>query len=250
LPDLTLLDALMAAYVRRVPWESASRITRRAQKSATEDCPRFPAEFWETTMRYGSGGTCFESNYAFYALLRTLGYDCYLTINDMLDHRACHTAIIVQLEGEQWIADVGIPLHIPLPLSQQHISQRVGPFHTYSVTPQGNNRFDIERDKHPRPYIFTLKNMPVNESDYRAAVTNDYGENGLFLDKVIITRVIDGDIWRFHNAEGVTLLESFRDSERLEHPLNGNLGDLAGQLAARFAMDETMIRTALLRTSV
>ena len=31
-PDLPTLDALMHAYIRRVPWESASRIVRHHQR--------------------------------------------------------------------------------------------------------------------------------------------------------------------------------------------------------------------------
>ncbi len=37
-----LLDELMTAYTRVVPWESASRIARRAETAAIGDCPRWP----------------------------------------------------------------------------------------------------------------------------------------------------------------------------------------------------------------
>ncbi len=72
-PTRALLDSLIAAYGRAVPWESASRIARRSQRSTSSDCPRLSEEFWNEAMRFGTGGTCFESNYAFMALLGSLG---------------------------------------------------------------------------------------------------------------------------------------------------------------------------------
>src|SRR5688572_9127270 len=115
-PDLALLDALVGAYIRTVPWESAFRIVKRARTINTEDCPRWPEEFWADAMERGGGGTCFESNYAFFGLLGALGYEGYLTVNDVGDHPACHTAIVVPLEGEKWLVDVGWPVHGPLPI--------------------------------------------------------------------------------------------------------------------------------------
>src|SRR5690348_9573200 len=82
-PDRALLDRLIAAYPARVPWESVSRIVRRARTERTEDCPRWPETFWQEAITLGMGGTCFESNCAFFALLQSLGFDGYLTVNDM-----------------------------------------------------------------------------------------------------------------------------------------------------------------------
>lgn len=73
-PSIPALAALVRAHTESVPWESASRIVRRAMVAATVDCPRWPEIFWAEAMTRGHGGTCFESNYAFFALLRALGY--------------------------------------------------------------------------------------------------------------------------------------------------------------------------------
>ncbi|MBV6392468.1 MAG: hypothetical protein KPEEDBHJ_01690 [Anaerolineales bacterium] len=63
-PTYEYLNALIGASIRRVPWESVTRILKRDAASKTADCPRFPREVWNDAMRFGGGGTCFEINYS------------------------------------------------------------------------------------------------------------------------------------------------------------------------------------------
>ncbi len=241
-PDLALLDALIHAYVRTVPWESASRIAKRARTPDTSSCPRWPEEFWTDALRYGTGGTCFESNYAFFSLLRALGFDGYLTINDMKSTAGCHTAAIVYLAGRRWLADAGFPVHVPLALDPETVTSARSDHHIYTATPAPGGRFVITRDRHPAPYCFTLIDNPIPEGHYRAATTADYGPEGLFLDQVIVTRVIDGRIWRFCSNDHPPVIEAFEGGGRTVYPVER---DMAAAVARRFALDEATLRAAL-----
>lgn len=245
-PSLAFLDELVTAYTRRVPWESAFRIARRAATPVTADCPRWPDLFWQDAQKRGGGGTCFESNYAFFWLLRKLGFDGYLTINDMGESRGCHTAIVIRLNSDRWLVDVGYPLYLPVPLDAEQITQRQTPFHTYSVTPQPGNRFEVQRDRHPKPYTFTLVDRPIPDAVYRIATTADYEEDGHFLREVIIHRVIDGRVWRFNGRAAPHLLESF---PALDDPQPATLepvdvADAPPRLAALFGMDQSVLQRA------
>ena len=208
-PSLAFLDALLTAYTRHVPWESAFRIAKRSATPITAECPRWPQEFWADAQERGGGGTCFESNYAFFYLLQKLGFDGYLTVNDMGESRGCHTAIVIRLGDERWLVDVGYPLYLPVPLVDGRTTQRQTPFHTYTVTPLPDNRFEIQRDRHPKLYTFTLIDQPIPDDAYRAATTADYALGGHFLREVIVHRVIDGRVWRFNGRADPPLLESF-----------------------------------------
>lgn len=241
-PDLMFLNTLLSAYIRRVPWESASRIAKRAKTPQTSDCPRFAEEFWQSAIDNGTGGTCFESNYAFFSLLQFLGYDGYLTINDMMTTRGCHTAIVVNIDGEQWLADAGFPIHRTVRLHPTKVTQQKEKFYNYTAKQLLPSYFQIKRTPHPRPYCFTLLNLPVNETDYRAATTDDYGENGLFLNKVIITRIVDEQIWRFTFMDSKFMLESFDDKgERAEYALD----NVVETVSQRFAMNPAILETAI-----
>lgn len=245
-PSLALLDDLIRAYTRTVPWESASRIAKRARTPETADCARWPEEFWRETFRHGTGGTCFESNYAFFSLLRALGYDGYLTINNMGDTLACHTAIVILLDGQRWLTDVGMPLYLPLPFGPDGPRSRRTPFHTYTVRPDGPGVYQVERDAHPNPNCFTLLDRPIADAAYHAALIADYEPTGFFNDRAIITKVIGDEIWRFN---GVTppLLESFVYGGRADHVLDG---DPATAVDARFGIDEAIVHVALQVTGV
>lgn len=235
------IDETLRAYTRSVPWETAFRIVRRARHDKLTDCPRWPEIFWADALQHGGGGTCFESNYAFFSLLRALGYEGYLTINNMGDSIGCHTAIVVLLDGQKCLVDVGLPIYAALPLGAT-VTEKTSRFLHYTVRPDGADRYQIERAPHVKTNCFTLIDVPVANDIYRSATTADYGENGLFLDRVIINKVLEDQLWRFNGGELPAHMESFEQGQRTDHPITG---DVAHELAHRFGMSEDTIRTAL-----
>ena len=241
--DHATLQTLLDRYTRVVPWESASRVLRRSQHQKLEDCAALGEAFWRNALRYGAGGTCFESNYAFFSLLRRLGYAGYLTINDMRDATACHTAIIIRLDGQKLLVDVGLPVYAPLPIQAHAATDAQSAFFRYTIEPLADDRYTIWRQPHPERYTFTLVDKPVSDAPYRQAAINDYiPGSGYFLDKVVINKVIDDQLWRFNSKDPPPRLECFINGAAQVHPLNGNV---ARQLAQRFDMDRVMIGAAL-----
>lgn len=250
-PGVRHLNRLIHAYVRKVPWESAFRIAKRAETPETAQCPRYPYEFWRDAMTSGGGGTCFESNYAFFDLLKKLGYSGYLTVNDMGDEIGCHSAIVVEVDGRKVLVDVGIPLQTVLPFGPDRLTRRTTWLHTYTVRPDGtgppgersHNLYQIERSHHPMRNIYTLLDKPVPGAEYRKVMEQDYGEGGLFLDRVIIVKVIGDRLWRFNSQETPYRLEAFTRGEKQEYliPPEG----LSRSLAKHFQMDERKIEVAL-----
>lgn len=240
---LRLLNGLISAYVQKVPWESVFRIAKRQRTTQLSERPRWPEEFWRDAIQHGGGGTCFESNYAFLALLRSLGYEGYLTINNMGSTVGCHTAIVLLLDGQKRLVDVGIPIHTSLRIRADQITRTASYFHTYMVRPRQPGCYEIERNHHPKRNIYTLIDQPVSDQAYRAALTQDYGDHGLFLDRLIINKVIDGKIWRFSSSDRPLQLETFDPHGKTEVLLPESL--LARRLAGYFGMERTVIEAAL-----
>ena len=243
IPTLSLLEALVNAYVRTVPWETVFRIVKRAQTADTAVCPRWPEEFWTDNLERGGGGTCFESNYAFFSLLRALGYEGYLTINNMGDSIGCHTAIITLIDGQKWLVDAGFPLYGPLPLSPYGVMHRTTRFMHYTIRPDGIGPgiYQIEQHPHPNRNAFTLIDRPVTDDIYRAATTADYGTEGLFLDRIVINKVVAGETWRFNSGEEPWRLLRFVDGVRTDVELNGGV---ATAVAHHFSIDQAVVRAA------
>ena len=240
-PDRDLLNRLILAYSRRVPWESASRIVKRARVSSPAKAARWPDEFWQDAIRLGTGGTCFESNRAFFALLRSLGYHGYLTLNNMHESIGCQTPIVIQRQTERWLVDAGYPIHAALPLTSMPVSQLDTPFGTYTLREIEPARYIVELLPLPKPYLFDLIDAPIDDAAYCDATINDYSETGLFLDRLVIRKLVDEQIWRFNSGEPPYHLQEFRDGQRIDHPITG---DVAGTLSAHFDIDRTVIATA------
>lgn len=242
-PSVRYLNQLIQAYIRRVPWESVSRIVKRHTTPDTASCPRWPEEFWSEALSHGTGGTCFENNLAFFTLLTSLGFHGYMTVNDIPPNRSCHTAAIIFWQGQKYLVDVAIPLYCALPVHKNKTTKRATPFHHYIVRPAGEDVFEIERSHHPKRDIFTLLDTPIALDVYRSAVKRDYGKTGYFLDRVILVKIIGDKLWRFSSAERPYKLEAFDKTGKQEKLLAPE--NLSQLVAERFGIAEELVARAL-----
>lgn len=242
-PTLRFLNRLINAYIRRVPWESVSRIVKRHEILEVKDCPRWPEEFWQEAIRLGFGGTCFESSLAFFSLLTALGYEGYLTVNDMGDSHGCHAAIVIIINEQKYLVDITIPLHSAVWFSPQRITRRNTSFHDYTIRPLRKDVYDVERSHHPNRYAFTLIDIPVKLSAYRSIVEKDYTQTGLFLNSVVISKIIHDRVWRFFSDHRPYKLEIFNRHGKCEIFLSIEL--MTRILAGKFHMPEEKIFAAL-----
>ncbi len=242
------LDALLVAYGHRVPWESASRIVRRRRHATPDACVAAPPAFWDAAMQRGLGGTCFESNAALAALLASVEIPSTLTINDMPPSVGVHTALIVEAEGERFVVDAGYPLYAAVPLPRGDAPSEVPtPWGTFSAAPSpaGDGRYTIVQRPHPRAHAFELVDRPVPASAYERATCDDYGPGGLFLDRVVVRKIVAGDVWRFTTGDQPWVLERFRSGTRTTEPLPDDVDGVAVRLARHFTIDEATVREAL-----
>ncbi|HEY5669578.1 MAG TPA: arylamine N-acetyltransferase [Anaerolineales bacterium] len=242
-PTLRYLNHLIKAYLRKVPWESVSRIVKRHATLETEDCPRWPEEFWQETMQLGFGGTCYESSLAFYSLLMALGYEGYLTVNDMGASRGCHAAIVLLLNKHKYLVDITMPIHVAVRIDPQKIVRRNTAFQNYTIRPVQENKFEVERSHHPNRNAFTMIDIPVSLQDYQEIVKNDYRETGFFLRSVVMVRVMGDKTWRFFSDHKPYKLESFNRAGKREIFLEPET--LPHILAELFQMPEDQISAAL-----
>lgn len=242
-PNLETLHQLLARYTRTVPWESASRIARRGRYEAAADCALLGADFWASHFESGAGGTCYESNYAFFGLLRFLGFEGYLTINDMGSAIGCHSAIVILIGGQKYLVDVGYPVHAIIPLNENDKSFAPSAIMDYTIEPLGQNRYAIWREIRPRVSAFQLNDAPVSEADYRAITLYDYRhDGGQFLDEIVIHKVKDDQLWRFNGDERPWRTQQFVEGERRDQTLGD---DPAAELSEKFGIAREVVAEAM-----
>ena len=90
----------MTAYCSNVPWESVSKIVKKKSCDKVINCLRLEDEFWTSAFQYVTGGTCYESNWAFFCFLQNLGFDGYLTSNKIIDKSSVHSAIVIMISDK------------------------------------------------------------------------------------------------------------------------------------------------------
>lgn len=240
---LETLEQLVASYTRAVPWESASRIGRRARHAESADCVLLGEAFWESHFAHGTGGACYESNYAFFGLLRHIGFEGYLTINDMGAAIGCHSAIVIVLDGQKFLVDVGYPLHAVLPLRDDGATTVTSAVMDYTVEPLGASRYAIWRELQPRGSAFQLNDKAVSHADYRAIAIHDYRhDGGQFLNEIVIHKVVDEQLWRFNSDERPWVLQQFVNGARRDHAIGDGP---AGELAEKFGIARAVVAEAI-----
>lgn len=250
-PSQLFLARLQRAVKARVPWETVSRVVRASEVGELEERPRRPPEFWALAMGQGSGGTCFESNYAFWGLLRGLGFEVALHVNDMPQSNsiACHSSLVVAVEGERYLVDVGMGMALvaPVPLRAGGAGNVGGPEFQFGVRRVAGNRWRLEASGEPEllrldgGVVYEFVDRAWSVEAYDGRVTEDYGSGGLFLDAVRITRwFADGTCVRFSPPNKLLRFDHGR-WEDSEVPSEG----LAGRLAGLFGMPEVLIERAL-----
>jgi arylamine N-acetyltransferase len=241
-PCLAYLQELISAFSITVPWESISKILRKATWGNPENCFRSENEFWTQSFQYGTGGTCYESNWAFSQLLISLGFDAYLTINKIVDKNSAHTAIVVTIDQLKYLVDVGYPLYAPIQLDADRIRNTSCHLITYRSSCLGQNEYLIENFPHPRPYLFHLKDVPVNPVDYLETARDDYGENGLFSDRIIIRKVIDQVPARFDSSDIPFNIHTLHNGEKQRTVVNED--QLIKKLSDHFKISPELVARA------
>lgn len=246
-PTVAALDALLAAWAERIPWESASRIALHQDPGAPADYARLPGQFFADALRWGSGGTCFESNLALRTLLAALGFEVTLHFCDMGEQRDPHCATLVVIDNTAYLADMGYPVAAALPLDPAAPTERTTPAAIFRAIPQAGARWEIRRMGRNGydDQAFMLKRAPVNADTFLARLLRDHEPDGFFLDEVILSRTGPEGMLRY--SEGKGLVRRTPDGETEVALSADEAADLPRTLARLFAFDEGILRRALER---
>ena len=247
-PTAATLDALLAAWAARIPWESASRIAYHQDAGTPDDYAGPPERFFADALRLGTGGTCFESNLALRALLDALGFEVTLHFCDMRSATVNpHCATIVPLDGALYLADVGYPVAGALRLDPTAPTERETPSYLFRAIPQGDGRWQVRRMARNGfdDQAFVLKGEPVDMEQFLARLLRDHEPDGLFLDEVILSHTGPDGMLRY--SEGLGLVRRTADGEERVALSAAESADLPRALARLFAFDEGMLRRALAR---
>jgi arylamine N-acetyltransferase len=233
-PGRGYLERLFLRFNERVPFENASKIVRHAAVSDPAAKPRDPETFWRDRIEAGSGGTCFERVAAFDALLRELRFSARLAFGRVRKDDD-HSALLVELSGEQWICDAGFPLPALLPARPGRVETGVGALVVTDTdrgwridfdggVPEGIRGIDVFRD-------------PVPAERFQRRWRESFEPGANFLSDVVLHRLLENR--RVSFVRGAIRIDDLHSRTHLPLP-----APRAPALEALFGMDAEILEAA------
>jgi len=203
-PDIDALGELVKEHMFHIPFENISKLYYQ-KHHGLQGLPGLEL-FLEGIERFHFGGTCYANNYYFFQLLANLGYQIRLCGADMSNPDA-HMASIVNIEGREFLVDVGYaaPFLSPLPRDLKTDYTLVLGRDRYILKPQdakGCSRLDLYRDgllKHG----YLAKPEPKKIEDF--SIMDSFRETATFMNTLLLTRFFPDSSIVIHN---LTVIES------------------------------------------
>ena len=208
-PGLVHLGRLVGAQLMRVPFENISKLYLRKTQGAAF-APSLE-EHLDGIEHHHFGGTCYANNPHFFTLLQHLGYEVTMSGADMSNPDA-HIVSMVELEGRQYLVDVGYaaPFFQPLPRDLDGPHEICFGASRYVLEPQddqGRSRLRLFREEEPI-HGYLAKPEPREIGHFAEGIRDSYRDAATFMNVVVVERFFPGRSIRIHN---LTLTESTPD---------------------------------------
>lgn len=188
---LEVLQTLHALHPANIPFEAIDVFNDKPINIS-------PERVDQKLIHGGRGGYCFEQNGLFRRVLRSLGFEVEGLAGRVLwgydpngaPRPRCHMANRVTINGEAWLADVGLGGCVPTaPLLLDVSTPQVTPHDTYRVT-KGEHSYltELERDGEWRA-VHEVDIAPVSDIDYEVMnwYASDHPESG-FCKTLMVAR--------------------------------------------------------------
>ena len=194
-PDLGGLRAVYGAWCARVPFDNVRKMIALRTHDAADDGAPLPGahaeDFLEAWLAHGTGGTCWPSSNALYALLRSLRFPARRVAASMRDLGVPnHGSIKVALDGRDWLVDSSMLTGIPIPLDAAHAVVGAAPFGA-EVEPTGGTHVVWFATPPHDHFPCRLLDDPVDHPFYLGAYEGSRGRSP-FNDRLYARRNLPG----------------------------------------------------------
>jgi len=238
--DLAGLTELTGAYMRRAPFENLSKLLYKQRRGLTF----VPGAdlFIEGIERWNFGGTCYANNCYLCRLLLALGFDARFCAADMSAPNV-HAAIIVTLEGVEYLVDAGYAAPFASPMRRDLREELAIHYdrNSYILKPQdaaGRSRLEHRRDG-ATTHGYTLKPEARELEEFREVIEGSFHQDATFMNAVLVARFRPEGFVTLHNT--TVLIE--REGESEEYQLSGREA-MCAEIERLFGIPEEMARAA------
>ena len=221
----------------RIPYENITKIIRRAEAGCFEQARRNPDEVIIDHIRWGTGGTCFSLTSALCLLTRRLGFDAKYLLADRSYGQNTHSALLVGINGEQYLADPGFLIAEPVPLTQfaQREIKSGGERITLIPCEAGISLFTSRAGKNV--HRLTYKTTPVDAGEFNKAWDSSFQWE--MMNYPLLARA--GSSGRIYLRGSLFQVSGNKSVTRVKIPED----ELAAKIAGEFGIHPTLVARAL-----
>jgi len=192
-PDISLLSNLLHKF-SFIPYENATKIIKSDSNPDFYEDFRLPAEVVTDYLKSGTGGTCFSLVNLFKSLLDTCGFQSDLILADRKYGENTHSAIMVNLKGDIYLADPGYLIFTPLLMSREiAVTYRTG-FSDILIEPVLKGRFfdvySLNKDG-TKKFRYRLKNEKIKKDIFFEAWRKSFEFE--MMNYLVITKASNGE---------------------------------------------------------
>ncbi len=172
-PGRDSLHQLYSAFTH-LPYENVSKILGsrdEADPSLVTISFRTPEQVLEGYLQSRLGGTCFSLTHCLHTLLRHCGFNCWRVLGDMYHGPNIHCAVVVRLQGDDYLCDAGYLLPEPIKLPAGGHTRTQGKIYRYilSAEPDEPGAFSL----HTEPptggnsrWRYRIRNLAVDDPTF------------------------------------------------------------------------------------
>ncbi len=190
--DLNTLKILHERHVFNIPFENLDvqhKIEIRLEKS----------HLFKKVIENYRGGFCYELNYLFWFLLTDLGFDAYIISAQIFDGEKIgpeydHMALIINLNGKNWLADVGFGDLFVKPLNIEVGEEQFDGRNYFVIKNWDKKTFLLSMSKnridYEKKYLFKIDKKEVEDFSEQCYF-KQYSPSSYFVKNKVITLPIE-----------------------------------------------------------
>lgn len=240
-PSRDALNELVSAHLRRVPFETVSKLYYRKRLGLAGLAPI--SQFLDGIERYHFGGTCYPNNFHLYTLLASLGYEVRLCAADMRNPDV-HIVIMVTVDGREYLVDAGYgaPFLVLMPRDLDHDFMIQWGRDRYVLEPQdesGRSQMKLYKNGIAK-HGYLAKPAPRKIEDFAEVIAASFRPDATFINALLLVRYYHERSVTIHN---LTLIETC-GSETVERTLSGQ-DELIAAIEQEFEMPREIVAEGL-----
>ena len=133
--DFDGLSQVYEAWCRHVPFDNVRKLIALRTGDAGLLPGAHAVDFLENWIEHGTGGTCWSSSNALYALVKSLGFDARRVAGSMRDAGIPgHGSVKVKIDGNDWLVDSSMLQMYPMPITDNYFIRK-DPLYGVEVEP-------------------------------------------------------------------------------------------------------------------